>query len=240
MSALPRYRIEGFGHTLLSRRTFLIGAASALAGCTATTGSLEVQPVAFAQAPNPYYASMYAAVSGERFQIPAIDLDAIDPKYLRQIVPYFTSERPGTIVVDPDAKFLYLVMESGQAMRYGVGVGREGFGWNGRATIDRKAEWPTWTPPREMIERDPKLKKYANGMEPGLSNPLGARALYLYQNGRDTLLRIHGTNEPSSIGRAVSSGCIRLFNQDIIDLYNRTPIGTQVVFLPNGRTAISN
>jgi lipoprotein-anchoring transpeptidase ErfK/SrfK len=117
-------------------------------------------------------------------------------------------------------------------MRYGVGVGREGFGWNGVARIQMKREWPRWTPPAEMIARQPELEPYRRGMEPGLENPLGARALYLFQNGRDTLYRLHGTNEPRSIGSNVSSGCVRLVNQDIIDLYSRTPLGTRVVVLP--------
>jgi lipoprotein-anchoring transpeptidase ErfK/SrfK len=127
------------------------------------------------------------------------------------------------------------VRENGRALRYGVGVGRDGFDWSGRAKILMKRKWPTWTPPRSMIERQPELEKYANGMPPGLDNPLGARALYLFENGRDTLYRLHGTNEPWSIGKAMSSGCIRLFNQDIIDLYDRVPRGTSVVVLEHNR-----
>lgn len=111
------------------------------------------------------------------------------------------------------------------------GVGREGFGWAGAATILHKAAWPRWTPPAEMVARDPHLEPYRHGMKPGLKNPLGARALYLFQNGRDTLYRLHGTNDPRSIGKNVSSGCIRLLNQDVIDLYRRAPVGTRVVVL---------
>ena len=114
-------------------------------------------------------------------------------------------------------------------MRYGVGLGREGFGWDGRARIPFKRAWPTWTPPAEMIAREPELEKYRDGMEPGLDNPLGARALYLFEGRVDTLYRLHGTQEAYSIGRAVSSGCVRLLNQDIIDLYDRVPNGTEVV-----------
>lgn len=231
MPTLSRALSRGRSLLLLDRRSFIVGAASVLAGCTAAP---QVEPLAYVQPPDPYYVSLYAAIPGERFPIPAVDVSAIDPKLLRQEVPYDTSERTGTIVVDPDAKFLYLVLENGRALRYGVGVGREGFSWSGRAIIQRKAEWPIWTPPRSMIEREPRLVPYANGMPPGLKNPLGARALYLYQNGRDTLYRLHGTNEPLSIGRAVSSGCIRLFNQDIIDLYNRVPVDSPVVVLANG------
>ena len=148
-----------------------------------------------------------------------------------------TGERPGTIVVDTSGPFLYLVMEDGRALRYGIGVGREGFSWAGRADILMKREWPRWTPTNNMIARDPQLEKYRHGMEPGLNNPLGARALYLFENGRDTLYRLHGTNEPWSIGRAMSSGCIRLFNQDIIDLYSRVPRGTTVHVREHGETA---
>ncbi len=122
-------------------------------------------------------------------------------------------------------------------MRYGVGVGREGFGWSGAANIARKAEWPRWTPPAEMIKRQPELVEWKNGMDGSLSNPLGARALYLYQGGRDTLYRLHGTNEPRSIGSNVSSGCVRLVNQDIIDLYQRTPVGSRVVVLETAGVA---
>jgi len=160
----------------------------------------------------------------------------IDPKYLRQQVRYPTPQQPGTVVVDPDAKFLYLVIGDGTALRYGIGVGREGFGWSGTAEVARKARWPRWTPPAAMIRRQPELERYRNGMDPGLDNPLGARALYLFQDGRDTLYRIHGTNEPRSIGQNVSSGCIRLLNQDIVDLFTRVPIGARVVVLPTVQT----
>ena len=169
----------------------------------------------------------------EPFPIAAVDLSKIDRPFWRQMVPDPTGEPAGTIVVDPDASFLWLVMEGGQAMRYGVGVGREGFGWNGHATIARKAQWPKWTPPREMIEREPELQEWAGGMPGGPENPLGARALYLYQNGEDTLYRIHGTSEPWSIGRAVSSGCIRLLNAEVIDLHRRVPVGSRVVVRPS-------
>lgn len=150
-------------------------------------------------------------------------------KFRRQLVNDPTGELPGTIVVDPNSRFLYLVRERGKALRYGVGVGRQGFEWAGDAKIRRKAEWPRWTPTRNMIKRDPKLAKYAKGMAGGIDNPLGARALYLYSGGKDTLYRIHGTNEPWSIGRAMSSGCIRMLNDDVADLFVRVPLGTRVV-----------
>lgn len=155
----------------------------------------------------------------------------VDPEFERYEVEYRTTETPGTIVVDTAARHLYFVMHGGKAIRYGVAVGDEAFGWNGVATIAHKAEWPRWTPPAEMIRRWPHLAPRAGGMAGGPDNPLGARALYLYQNGRDTLYRIHGTNEPESIGRRASSGCIRMRNIDAIDLYNRVTVGARVVVL---------
>jgi lipoprotein-anchoring transpeptidase ErfK/SrfK len=166
--------------------------------------------------------------------MPGIDVRLMDPRYYRQEVsslPSHIPNRANSIVVDPSNRFLYYVEEGGRATRYGVGVGREGFGWSGSATVGRKAEWPTWTPPAAMMRRDPDLRQYAGGMPGGIMNPLGARAMYLYQGSRDTLYRLHGTNEPWSIGQAMSSGCIRLLNQDIIHLYNRTSIGTRVTVL---------
>ena len=155
----------------------------------------------------------------------------IDPKYLPTTVDYPTEHEPGTIVIDPAEKFLYLVGEDGKARRYGVGVGREGFGWSGIVEVGRKAQWPSWTPPKEMIQRQPWLAKYSKGMAGGPDNPLGARALYLYEDGRDTLFRIHGTNEPWTIGQSVSSGCIRMRNEDVTELYEQVPIGAKVVVL---------
>jgi lipoprotein-anchoring transpeptidase ErfK/SrfK len=175
---------------------------------------------------------MYAAAKDGGAIIPAIDVSAIDPAYLRQIVAYDTTEAPGTIVVDPKARFVYLVMEGGKAMRYGAGVGKAGLEFHGSATVARKSSWPRWTPTPNMIRREPeRYGPWAKGMDGGIQNPLGARALYLHRNGKDTLYRIHGTNDPHSIGKAVSSGCIRLFNQDIIDLHRRVPAGARVVVL---------
>jgi lipoprotein-anchoring transpeptidase ErfK/SrfK len=146
--------------------------------------------------------------------------------YLPAVVDYPTNESPGTIVIDTGSRYLYRVLEDGRAQRYGVGVGREGFGWSGRVRVGRKAEWPTWTPPAEMRKRQPYLPVSMKG---GPDNPLGARALYLYDGGRDTLFRIHGSNQPWTIGHAVSSGCIRMRNEDVIELYNAVGIGTRVV-----------
>ena len=148
------------------------------------------------------------------------------PAHLRrQVVDYRTGEAPGTIIIDTPNTYLYLVLGNGKAMRYGIGVGREGFTWSGTQTISRKAEWPDWTPPAEMIARQPYLPRHMAG---GPGNPLGARAMYL----GNTIYRIHGTNDPSTIGGRVSSGCIRLTNEDVVDLYSRVNIGTKVVVLP--------
>jgi lipoprotein-anchoring transpeptidase ErfK/SrfK len=162
------------------------------------------------------------------FAIRKVNFELLDPEFRRQLVSYTGRETPGTLVVDPKNHFLYSVREGGQAVRYGVGVGREGFGWNGIASVGRKAEWPDWIPPKEMRLRQPELPERVPG---GPENPLGARALYLYEGNRDTLYRIHGTAEPWTIGTNVSSGCIRMLNEEVADLYLRTPIGTRVVVL---------
>jgi lipoprotein-anchoring transpeptidase ErfK/SrfK len=183
------------------------------------------------------YAALYGPVAGERFPVPAVPLAQVDASYLRRTVHYPSNEAPGTVIVDPQNRFLYLIMGNGRAVRYGVGVGRQGFGWSGTATIRDKQEWPDWYPPREMLQRQPELMRQMStlqsgiGMAGGPRNPLGARALYLWQGNKDTLYRIHGTNEPWTIGRSVSSGCIRMLNQDVIDLYERTPLGARVVVL---------
>ncbi|PSJ64734.1 L,D-transpeptidase [Kumtagia ephedrae] len=155
----------------------------------------------------------------------------IDPRFRRQRVRYYGSEPAGMIVVNTSERHLYAVEPDGWATRYGVGVGQEGLSLKGIATIGRKAEWPSWTPTANMMRRKPHLVQYAGGVPGGPQNPLGARALYLYRNGNDTMFRLHGTNEPWTIGTAVSSGCIRLTNEDIIDLYDRTPEGTRVLVI---------
>jgi lipoprotein-anchoring transpeptidase ErfK/SrfK len=144
------------------------------------------------------------------------------PEFLRAVVSYRTSEAPGTIIVHTSERFLYVIQPGGRALRYGIGVGREGFQWQGLQKISRKQEWPDWTPPPEMIERQPYLPRFMAG---GPGNPMGARALYL----GGTVYRIHGTNQPHTIGSAVSSGCFRLVNNDVMDLYERVPIGTKVI-----------
>jgi lipoprotein-anchoring transpeptidase ErfK/SrfK len=183
---------------------------------------------------NPVNGAMYGQLPDDGFVLPAIPYDRIERRFLRQEVDYPTTERPGTIVVDTKDRYLYLVEANGKAMRYGVGLGREGFAWSGRGMIQWKQKWPRWTPPAEMVSRDPAIKPFSaenGGMNPGLNNPLGARALYIFQDGRDTLYRIHGTPDWQSIGKAVSSGCVRMLNQDVVDLYNRVPPKAQIVVL---------
>ncbi|MCA1438938.1 L,D-transpeptidase [Ensifer sp. IC4062] len=200
--------------------------SSVLAGC-ATSGQ-NAKP----RGPDPYYVAMYGPRPEEKFPLAATDISKVEPRFLRQQVAYPTSEPPGTIVVDTQNRFLYLVQDGGMALRYGIGVGKAGLEFQGEARVGRKAEWPRWTPTSDMVAREPeRYGPLAGGMEPGIRNPLGPRALYLYQGNRDTLFRIHGTTEAWSIGKAVSSGCIRLFNPDIIDLYSRVPTDTRVVVL---------
>ncbi len=175
------------------------------------------------------FSSSYGSKRDAGYRLPSIPIYKVDKKYHRQLIRYDTDEKPGTIIVDTGTKFLYFVMPDKKAMRYGIGVGREGFEWSGTARVAMKREWPSWTPPSAMIKREPKLAKYRSGMEPGLTNPLGARALYLFNRGGDTGYRLHGTPEWNSIGQAMSSGCIRLINQDIIDLYNRAEMGAKVI-----------
>jgi len=176
--------------------------------------------------------AIYGSVKDPPFIIPAVDLATVDSRVLRQEVPYRGSYGPGTVIISITEHQLYLIEDGGRALRFGVAVGRaEALNFRGSAVIGRKVVWPSWTPTPNMIARIPKYGAYAGGMRGGPKNPLGARALYLYRDGQDTNFRIHGTNEPDSIGKAVSSGCIRLFNQDIIYLYDRLPIGTPVVVL---------
>ncbi|MCG6114978.1 MAG: L,D-transpeptidase [Mesorhizobium sp.] len=187
----------------------------ALAGCT-TDGAGRM------------FASNYASVTDAGYQLPAVSLQQLPSQFQRQVVDYETRERPGTIVVDTQNKFLYLVQEDGKALRYGIGVGREGFEWKGTNRVSRKASWPGWTPPPAMRARERARGNVLPAhMEGGPANPLGARALYI----GSTIYRIHGTPEVHSIGQAMSSGCIRLINQDIIDLYNRVDVGARVVVM---------
>lgn len=179
---------------------------------------------------------MYAAMPEERFPVPEVDVTQIDRRFWRTDVDYPTSEAPGTLIVDTPAKYLYHVKTDGRATRYGIGVGREGFAWSGRALVAYKRAWPRWTPPDSMVLRQPELEPYSianGGMDPGPTNPLGARALYIHKDGKDTLYRVHGTPEASSIGQSVSSGCIRLLHQDIIHLHDEVKSGSAIVVIPD-------
>ncbi len=177
----------------------------------------------------------YGKIIDNGFQLPAIPIQKLDKKFHRQIVDFQTKESPGTVIVNTRERFLYYVLSGGKAVRYGIGVGKQGFAWSGTAYVAWKQEWPTWHPPKEMASRKPEVAKYVeDGMNPGVTNPLGARAMYLFnEKGQDTLFRLHGTPEWSSIGTAASSGCIRLINQDVIDLYSRVRPGrnTKVVVI---------
>jgi lipoprotein-anchoring transpeptidase ErfK/SrfK len=193
----------------LSRRQFLVSAASAAASVPLIGEAFAARELA------PIFAS-------ESQQVPY--------RFRRREVDYETTEPVGTIVVDTQKRFLYHVLGQGRAMRYGVGVGDDGKTWTGRAVVRRKAEWPVWRPTTEHVARWPKLEKFRkDGMPGGRENPMGARALYLYQGKVDTLYRIHGTNKPKGIGRRVTSGCLRMLNVDVVHLYERVEIGTEVL-----------
>lgn len=209
----------------LNRRAFLAGSGASL-GALGLAGCATTDDLSRAEA-----AKFYAAVPNDRFPIPAVDIGKIDTKFLRQTVRYDTKEAPGTIVVDPANYFVYRIEGDGYATRYGANVARPGFRWSGDVYVGRKAEWPTWTPPKEMIQRQPEARKYASGMPGGLENPLGARVLYLYRNGVYTVFTIYSTSDPETIGTAITSGCTGLLSQDMIDLYSRTPVKTKVVML---------
>lgn len=218
----------------IRRRVFLTGGwcftASFLAGCSTFrrgTSKDETEPKTLDS-----YAKTYGAIPNEKFPIPAVDLKKVPRKFLRRQVKFRTRHPVGTIIVNTRTFYLHLIQEDGMAMRYGVGLGRAGFDWSGKGVIQWKQKWPKWTPPEEMIEREPELRKWSaenGGMPPGINNPLGARALYIFQNGEDTLYRIHGSPEYWTIGKAVSSGCVRMMNQDIIDLYGRVPSGSTLI-----------
>jgi lipoprotein-anchoring transpeptidase ErfK/SrfK len=194
------------GHAF-SRRAVIAGLPLMLAGCMGGYGS---------------------TIDGGH-PVAAIDITTMDSGLMRTEVAWKGNEKPGSIVVNVPERRLYLVQAGGRAMRYGVGVGRSaGANFRGTGVVGRKEKWPHWTPTENMMVAIPRYKPFAGGMNGGPDNPLGPRALYLYRDGRDTFFRLHGTTEPETIGQAVSSGCIRLFNQDIIDLYDRVPVGTHV------------
>jgi lipoprotein-anchoring transpeptidase ErfK/SrfK len=222
---VDQFAARRLNQKLLDRRSLLLGSAAslgaiALGGCTAS-GLSDAQ-----------LSQMYASIDDDKFKIPAADYKKVDPKYYRQKVRYESKEAPGTIIIDPGNFFVYRIEGKGWATRYGANVGRDGFKWSGEAYVGRKGVWPTWTPPKEMIARQPAAAKYAKGMPGGLDNPLGARVLYLYQNGRYTLYTIYSTIFPDTIGKGITSGCTGLLTQDMMDLYNKTPVKTKVIVLP--------
>jgi lipoprotein-anchoring transpeptidase ErfK/SrfK len=202
---------------VLSRRRLLGAGASSAAG-------LVLGPL-----------SALADNRDDPFPLPPFDYHKTPEPFRPSVVSYAGRQRPGTVVVDTAATQIYLIVDGGYAIRWGCAVGKDGFRWAGIAEVGRKVMWPKWTPPKEMIERSPEKAKWANGMPGGPDNPLGARALYLYQNGQDSLYRIHGTTDPQSIGKRASSGCIRMINQDVVELYRRAPVGTRVVVLAEGK-----
>jgi lipoprotein-anchoring transpeptidase ErfK/SrfK len=210
---------------MISRRTLLAGLAAApVAACNPT----RPEPNLAADDLSGWYVGF---VEDGKHDIPLVDKTRLKPQFRRQTVAWTGGQSPGTIVVDIDERFLYLVQGNNTAMRYGIGVGRQGFSWRGTATVGRKGTWPDWSPTTTMVSLKPDLPRHMKG---GVDNPLGARALYLYQDGQDTLFRIHGTNEPWTIGARVSSGCVRMLNEDIADLYTRVPVGTTVLVRRNG------
>ena len=213
--------------TRVDRRSLLAGISVLLGGCASQGGMMFGSGFGNRARDGP--------INDHGHEIPGLDMSRIDPGALRRQVAFASPYRPGTIVVMIGERHLYFVEPGGRAMRYTVGVGREeALNFRGNAVIGRKAEWPHWTPTGDMICRMPIYAHYTAGLPGGINNPLGARALYLYRGNQDTYFRLHGTIEPETIGQKVSSGCIRLFNQDIIDLYNRAPVGTKVVVLQEG------
>ena len=216
----------------LLRRGALVPAALAVAALLSACApeplmqdELMINGVAFSQ-----IVPDYGILPDGDFTLPPVPPQYLQGVNRRMLVPYAGTEAPGTVEIDPHAKFLYWVMDDGMAMRYPIAVGRQGLGLRGESVIQRSESWPGWNPTANMLRRDPELyEPFRAGVPGGLASPLGARALYLYRGGRDSMFRIHGTNDLASIGNSGSAGCIRLFNHDIIDLYYRVPMGTRVV-----------
>ncbi len=212
-------------------RSALAGAALlALAACASTEPTAPADPPP--PAVSPEVATMYGAMEDNGHHIPAVDPKLLTGDKTRQMVDYWTDEKPGTIIVDPHARYLYQVRPGNKAMRYAVAVGAAGYGFTGEAHIPYQRDWPSWKPTDNMVATQPELYgPVEKGLEGGIDNPMGARALYLHNGRGDTYYRIHGTMDPASIGQATSAGCIRLFNQDIIHLASRTDSMTKVVVL---------
>lgn len=216
---------------MITRRTFAaLGAAAGLAACAQPETALNAPPQPL---PTPPLPDFYGAITEEPYPVPAVPEGTLAPRYWRQEVANpWPGHSPGTIVVDPDNGLLHFIESTERATRYGVSVGAAGFAWSGAARLQFCRKWPRWKVPATMIARQPELEPYSvanGGMEPGPDNPLGARALYLFQNGKDTLYRIHGSASPRELGRAVSSGCIRMLDQDAIDLHDRAVHGSTVI-----------
>lgn len=224
-------------NTFLTRRKLTLGLVA-----TATTSALPPIATKAKAQPVPQTLILDPVTKQWRKYTPALarrlykEKGHVPKAFQKQIVEFRSLEKPGTIVINADKHFLFYVLPDQKAIRYGIGVGRDGFGWAGIVEVGRTAEWPTWTPPAEMVERDPLAAEWKDGMPGGPNNPLGARAIYLYEDGRDTIYRIHGTSEPWSIGLNVSSGCIRMLNDDVIDLYERVQTGAKVVVLMENAT----
>ncbi len=208
-----------------------IAVAASLAACVPTTTSSTKAAEPAAMAATVPAEGLYLATSDNGFAVPTVPVEKVPDEFERQVVDYPSNEAPGTVIINPAAKHLFLVTGKGKAIRYGIAVGKAGFEWSGEALITNRRPWPTWTPPPEMIARKPELSKWEKGQPGGPTNPLGARALYLTTNGVDYGYRIHGTPDWWSIGKNASSGCIRMINQDVMDLYSRVPDGAKVVVL---------
>ena len=223
---------------MITRRSFVASSGAAgLAACTRTPPSASRPVARAAEPPLPPLPAFYGPITDEPFAVPAVPEGVLTPAYWRREVanPWPDHVR-GTIVVDPDDAVLHFVEGPATAIRYGVSVGAEGFAWEGTARLQFCRRWPRWKVPASMIERQPQLEPYSvanGGMDPGPDNPMGARALYLFQNGLDTLYRIHGSADPEELGRAVSQGCIRMLNHDVIDLHARAVHGADVIVLPS-------
>lgn len=219
----------------LKRRHFLTDAGALLgslvAGCATTARPVSGRAPAADRIVPADVALMYAAVTDDRFPIRASEMALVPERFWRQEVSDPTGEVPGTVLVDTGSRFLYHVRDNGTATRYGVGIGAAGFAWSGKAHIAYKREWPTWTPPADMIKRHPELNVHRYGMKPVPDNPMGPRALYIHQGNTDTLYRIHGNSDERTIGQAISSGCVRLLPQDIIHLYAQVRSGSPLVVI---------
>jgi len=214
----------------ISRRTLLLSGTAAGTSLLATPALASKTPPIHTFDGLPMQ-EVYGRLRQNRWDIHALPVHEINPRWMRTRIVNTIGAAPGSMLVDTGSGHLYFFDSQKYGIRYGIAVARDGFLWRGTGVIARRAKWPTWTPPREMIEREPKLAKWKKGMPSMPTNPLGPRALYVYQDGRDTLIRVHGTPHWRSIGTKASSGCFRMFNQDVVDLYDRVPKGTQITVL---------